>query len=274
MSSETGILDRPIDGTSLRVNQSSKLRNIYFIQMGSLPCVKVGMASDVISRLLDLQCASPYPLDLLFCFPGDARTERLVHQILARDRLLNEWFSAEAAMKLLQRLRDSGDCAAEVEAIWRETVRDIRSQHLSDRLFRKLIGDAMQKMCADDGPSRVAIDIGCEEKTVRRARDKETSLRSNTTFNLLARDTSALDPILAHFGGRFASTREVSIDVAAVPCNVAEAVPTLIRLFADGDASEADIRQLDREGIIDRFIEITDMMTRRREEIQLRVVGQ
>lgn len=145
---------------------------------------------------------------------------------------------------------------------------------LTDSDVRELLSPELIKMCADDGPSRVAIDIGCEEKTVRRARDKETSLKSSTTFNLLTRDTSALDPILAHFGGRFASTREVSIDVAAVPCNVAEAVPTLIRLFADGDACDADIRQLDREGIIDRFIEITDMMTRRREEIQLRVVGQ
>lgn len=145
---------------------------------------------------------------------------------------------------------------------------------LTDNDVRELVSPELIKMCAADGPSRVALDIGCEEKTVRRARDKETSLKASTTFNMLARDTTALDPILAHFGGRFAATAEVTVDVAAVPCNVAEAVPTLIRLFADGDASEADIRQLDREGIIDRFIEITDMMVRRREDIQLRVLGQ
>lgn len=155
----------------------------------------------------------------------------------------------------------------------RSNVRPSRSL-LTDSDVRELLAPELIKMCAEDGPSRVAIDIGCEEKTVRRARDKETSLRPNTTFNLLARDATALDPVLAHFGLRTTQVDAPQIDIAAIPCNVAEMLPTLIRLFHDGVACDHDIRQLDREGIIDRFVEIADMMVQRRDAIRLKVVGQ
>lgn len=144
---------------------------------------------------------------------------------------------------------------------------------LTDSDVRELLAPELVAMCAADGPSRVAIDIGCEEKTVRRARDKETSLRASTTFNLLARDGTALDPMLAKFGRRSTALGEVTLDVASIPCNVAETVPTLIRLFHDGDASEADIRQLDREGVIDRLVEIGDLLVMRRDAFRLKAVS-
>lgn len=144
---------------------------------------------------------------------------------------------------------------------------------LTDNDVRELLAPELIAMCADVGPSRVAIDIGCEEKTVRRARDKETSLKASTTFNMLARDGTALDPILAWFGRRSTAVEDVTLDVASIPCGVAETVPTLIRLFHDGDASDADIRQLDREGIIDRFVEIADLMVQRRDAVRLKVVA-
>lgn len=155
----------------------------------------------------------------------------------------------------------------------RNNVRPSKSL-LTDNDVRELLSPELIKMCAQDGPSRVAIDIGCEEKTVRRARDKETSLRPNTTFNLLARDTTALDPILAHFGLRTTSVDAPELDIASIPCDIAAALPTLIRVFHDGVACDNDIRQLDREGIIDKFAEITDMLVQRRDAIRLRVVGQ
>lgn len=148
-----------------------------------------------------------------------------------------------------------------------------KNQLLTDNDVRELLSSELIAMCAADGPSRVAIDIGCEEKTVRRARDKETSLRASTTFNMLARDGTALDPILAWFGRRSTAIGNVTLDVAAIPCNVAETVPTLIRLFHDGDASDSDIRQLDREGVIDRLVEIADLLVIRRDALRLKAVS-
>jgi hypothetical protein len=142
---------------------------------------------------------------------------------------------------------------------------------LTDNDVRDLVSPELISMCATDGPSRVAIDIGCEEKTVRRARDKETTLKANTTFNLLARNGAALDPILAHFGRRSMAVDDVAIDATRVPCDVAACLPLLIDLLRDGDCSDDDTRKLDAAGVIDRLAAAADMLRGKRESLKLKV---
>jgi hypothetical protein len=145
---------------------------------------------------------------------------------------------------------------------------------LTDMDVRKLLSPVLIAWCAEEGsgPSRVALDIGVEEKTVRRARDKETSLKANTTFNMLARKGEALDPILAHFRRRSVAIDDVTIDATRVPCDVAACLPLLIDLLRDGDCSDDDTRKLDAAGVIDRLAAAADLLRGRRETLKLKVV--
>lgn len=76
------------------------------------------------------------------------------------------------------------------------------SQKLTDTDVQKLISDAMVTgKCHALGPKRTAaLAGGVNEKTIRRARDCETTLSPETIFNLLDADEHVLDAILAAKG--------------------------------------------------------------------------
>ena len=75
---------------------------------------------------------------------------------------------------------------------------------LTDADARHLLADGLIRVCHKIGPSRVALEIGCDEKTVRRARDEESTLGLACTFNLLDVNPGALDALLASKGYRLA----------------------------------------------------------------------
>ena len=65
---------------------------VYFVQAGKLGPVKIGTTTDINARLLDLQCANPDKLTLLGTLPGNADTERALHQAFAAHNIRGEWF--------------------------------------------------------------------------------------------------------------------------------------------------------------------------------------
>jgi hypothetical protein len=65
---------------------------VYFVRAGVRGPIKIGHAKDPISRLRGLQTASPYPLTLLGTVRGGEPIEKKLHEHLAADRLLGEWF--------------------------------------------------------------------------------------------------------------------------------------------------------------------------------------
>tara|TARA_B100000678_G_C17921319_1_gene387463 strand:- start:115 stop:558 length:444 start_codon:yes stop_codon:yes gene_type:complete len=138
---------------------------------------------------------------------------------------------------------------------------------------REDLRSTLLALCSEHGPTKVGKAIGADEKTVRNARDEKSTLRLDSAVNLLLMDGTALDPLLARFGRRSAAINSVTLDIAEIPCSVAEAVPLLIKLFHDGDASDDDIRTLDREGVIQRFVDLADMLVSRRETVRLKAVS-
>ena len=138
---------------------------------------------------------------------------------------------------------------------------------------REDLSRTLLRLCSEHGPKKVAKNAGCDEKTIRNARDEKSTLRIDSVFNLLLMDETALDPLLARFGRRTTAVEAVTLDVAEIPCDVAEAVPLLIKLFHDGDASDEDIRTLDREGVIQRFVDLADMLVSRRDNVRLSAVS-
>src|SRR3546814_8605667 len=63
---------------------------------------------------------------------------------------------------------------------------------------RELLSKPLVDLCAEHGPTRVAGSVGCDEKTIRNARDEKSTLRLDFASNLLALDGRALDPNLNH----------------------------------------------------------------------------
>jgi hypothetical protein len=74
------------------------------------------------------------------------------------------------------------------------------SHRLTDEDARHLLADGLLRCCHRMGPSRVALETGCDEKTIRRARDEESTLGLACTFNLLDVDPHALDALAASKG--------------------------------------------------------------------------
>ena len=75
---------------------------------------------------------------------------------------------------------------------------------LTDDDVREAVRAVLLPLCSDHGPTRVAKALGgdVDERTIRRARDEQTTLQAATLVNLLALDPHALDGFLTHYGRR------------------------------------------------------------------------
>jgi hypothetical protein len=73
-------------------------------------------------------------------------------------------------------------------------------RRLTDSDARHLLAEGLIRVCHAVGPSRVALEIGCDEKTVRRARDKDSTLGLACTTNLAAYEMGALADLYAAVG--------------------------------------------------------------------------
>ncbi len=74
------------------------------------------------------------------------------------------------------------------------------SKRLTDGDARHLLADGLLRVCHKHGPSKVALETGCDEKTIRRARDEESTLGLACHWNLLDIDPHALDALAAAKG--------------------------------------------------------------------------
>lgn len=75
--------------------------------------------------------------------------------------------------------------------------------HFTDADVREIIREVLLPLCSDMGPTRLAATVGdVDEKTLRRARDEQTTLCLDTVANLLKVDEHALDGFLARAGRR------------------------------------------------------------------------
>lgn len=87
----------------------------------------------------------------------------------------------------------------------------------TDDDVREIIRGVLLPLCSDMGPTRVAATLtGVEERTIRRARDEQTTLCLDTAANLLRLDPLALDGFLARVGRRSVPMHAVC-DTDALP---------------------------------------------------------
>lgn len=109
---------------------------------------------------------------------------------------------------------------------------------------RELLAKSLLRVCADHGPTRVGAIIGCDEKTVRNARDETTTLKLDTALNLLAIDGEALEPFLERFGRRSVPAGSVcDTDDRAKGSTILAAALALSVALEDGAIDAKEIRQ-------------------------------
>lgn len=85
--------------------------DLYFILNPALGIIKIGIAGDVETRRMQLECGTGVPLVVLRVVEGGAPYERALHDTFGRDRLLGEWFEPTDE---IYRLATSGDSIADV----------------------------------------------------------------------------------------------------------------------------------------------------------------
>lgn len=74
------------------------------------------------------------------------------------------------------------------------------SRRLTDMDARHLLAAGLIRACHAQGPAKVALAAGCDEKTIRRSRDEESTLRLDYVLNALDADPHVLDAVLAAKG--------------------------------------------------------------------------
>lgn len=66
--------------------------HVYLINAVGTSRYKIGFASDVNRRLLELQTNSPFNLEVVVSMSGDIALERKLHKKYAENRRVGEWF--------------------------------------------------------------------------------------------------------------------------------------------------------------------------------------
>ncbi len=73
-------------------------------------------------------------------------------------------------------------------------------RRVTDTDARHLLAAGLIRVCHTHGPSRVALETGCDEKTIRRARDEQSTLGLACVVNLAAMEPSALSDLFGAVG--------------------------------------------------------------------------
>jgi hypothetical protein len=91
---ETGLVHKKGCSKLFDRKPQDAAKDIYFVQCGEDGPIKIGMASDIKSRINDIQSMCPYKLTVIGSIAGGGKTtERLLHKRFSALRLHGEWFN-------------------------------------------------------------------------------------------------------------------------------------------------------------------------------------
>lgn len=114
---------------------------------------------------------------------------------------------------------------------------------LTEEDVRPLVAPALIGLCAEHGPAKVGLMVGCHGKTVSRARDKHATLEASTLLNLLAADPNALDLALAHFGFRLTKLHSDAANDLHTAAGLMDGASELVKAVAtDGRDNQETLR--------------------------------
>lgn len=115
---------------------------------------------------------------------------------------------------------------------------------LTQEEYRHLIATGMLHPVHELGPTKVGLRIGCNEQTVRDARDKKSTLRGDLSWNMLLVDEHALDAVAAHFGKAIVDKNPAPVDWTQLGIASLELGAEIMRANAKGHVSHLDLPRL------------------------------
>jgi predicted transcriptional regulator len=115
---------------------------------------------------------------------------------------------------------------------------------LTDEDARRELAKGLIRACADSGPSRIALEIGCDEKTVRRARDQESTLHLASVVNLEIHAPGSLRELFERIGKRIVDIDGEEKADLSLPCVVARFQLELSLALEDGKLDAAELRRM------------------------------
>jgi len=139
---------------------------------------------------------------------------------------------------------------------------------LTEQDARHLLAEGLLRPCQDVGPTRVALKVGCDEKTVRKARDKDTTLRLDYSWNTLLANPRALDALAGHFGYRLAPVQAERNADLSLPCIVTRFQLELSLALEDGRLDTNELARM--RPAIEALGSVVDDL---RERMKMRVAG-
>lgn len=125
---------------------------------------------------------------------------------------------------------------------------------LTDSDARHLLADGLLRSCHSHGPSRVAVEAGCDEKTIRRARDEDSTLGLAASWNLLDIDTHALDALAAAKGVMIVPLMSGAMDIIPAAGNAIADVGRNRCPTSPGGSNETDQEIIDSEASNDALL--------------------
>ena len=96
---------------------------VYVIHATGTNRIKIGYSASPKDRLAQLQTGSPFPLQMLVCWPGSVERERRAHRYLSQFRQSGEWFEVPPFVGLqIYELVTKGSVTADVKQVTRREV--------------------------------------------------------------------------------------------------------------------------------------------------------
>lgn len=148
------------------------------------------------------------------------------------------------------------------------------SARLTQSSYRAAVAETVRDV-QDGGTDRDMADAwGVSGGTVDNARNRKHDLSAIPLLKLGERfGPAALDTVLALIGARAVARDEVTVNVGAIPRDMAAMLPLLMDCFGDSECCAADVRKLDDAGAIDCLIKVADMLRSARDRMRLQAVG-
>lgn len=122
-----------------------------------------------------------------------------------------------------------------------------RSRKLTGEDARHLLADGLLRMCHAHGPARVALETGCDEKTIRKARDENSLLNLACAFNLLDVDPHALDALIAAKGFMLVPLHASGVDVIPAAGAAIHRIGQNRSPLSPGGSAETDVELIQSE---------------------------
>ncbi|KQN91565.1 hypothetical protein ASE90_01815 [Sphingomonas sp. Leaf67] len=131
---------------------------------------------------------------------------------------------------------------------------------------RELTRAMLVPLCQSLGPTRVGKALGCDEKTVRNARDETSTLRIDFLANALGLNPLALDGFLARAGRRSVPAECVGAADGDALCNLLKVSHLLSMALSDrqspGSLDDAELMAIPPDALDACASAISAMQTR------------